>query len=221
MEVVHATGGESQLAPLFGYVDAHRQQFLDGLMPLLRQPSISSHGTGIADCARLLSDEMRQVGLAARVVATDGHPVVYGEHRRPGTTPTLLLYGHDDVQPVEPLDAWHSPPFEPTIRNGRIYARGSADNKGQHFAHLKAIEAIASVVGDLPVHVKILLDGEEERGSPNLARFVCEHRDQLAADVVYTSDGPYHASCRPVINSGEPRGRVALQGHPDHHRGAV
>ena len=186
----------------FDYVESHRQQCLDGLMRLLRQPSISTLGLGLDECAELLRGEMASVGLTARIIPTAGSPIVFGERRAPGARRTLLLYGHYDVQPVDPLDQWESPPFEPTIRNGRIYARGSGDNKGQHFAHLKAIEAVLATAGDLPLNVKVLLDGEEEKGSPNLAAFVRDHRELLAADYVYTSDGPYHPSWRPIIRCG-------------------
>lgn len=198
---VRSRAAESLGGP-FGYVEANRQHALDGLMRLLRQPSISTLGIGLGECAQLLVDEMRQVGLESRIVATDGSPIVFGERRVAGATRTLLLYGHYDVQPVEPLDLWESPPFEPTIRDGRIYARGSGDNKGQHFAHLKAVEAVLAASGELPLNVKILLDGEEEKGSPNLASFVRDHRELLAADYVYTSDGPYHASWRPTLRCG-------------------
>ena len=195
----HAANG---LAPFFSLVDERRQAYLDGLMRVLRQPSISTLGVGIRECAALLAQEMTAVGLASRVLDTPGSPVVFGERRAPGARRTLLLYGHYDVQPVEPLEDWESPPFEPTIRNGRIYARGSGDNKGQHYAHLKAIESVLAVTRELPVNVKVLLDGEEEKGSPHLADFVARERDLLAADFVYTSDGPYHASHRPLIRCG-------------------
>jgi acetylornithine deacetylase/succinyl-diaminopimelate desuccinylase-like protein len=194
-----AAGG---LGPAFAYVESHRQAAVDGLFRLLRQPSISTLGIGLEECAQLLADEMRRIGLDARILPTEGSPIVFAERRVPGARRTLLLYGHYDVQPVEPLELWESPPFEPAIRNGRIYARGSGDNKGQHFAHLKAIEAILATAGELPLTVKVLLDGEEEKGSPNLAAFVAAHRDLLAADYVYTSDGPYHASGRPTIRCG-------------------
>jgi acetylornithine deacetylase/succinyl-diaminopimelate desuccinylase-like protein len=190
------------LGRAFGYVEAHRQEAVDGLMRLLRQPSISTLGIGLDECAQLLAAEMGQAGLRSRILTTDGSPIVFGERRVAGAKRTLLLYGHYDVQPADPLDLWESPPFEPTIRNGRIYARGSGDNKGQHFAHLKAIEAVLAAAGELPLNVKVLLDGEEEKGSPNLAAFVAEHRDLLAADYVYTSDGPYHASGRPTLRCG-------------------
>ena len=192
----------SGLDAAFGVVEASRERALEGLMRLLRQPSISTQGIGLDECAQLLRDEMHSVGLDARILPTPGSPVVFGERHVPGARRTLLLYGHYDVQPVEPLDEWDSPPFEPTIRNGRIYARGSGDNKGQHYAHLKAIEAVLASSAELPLNVKVLLDGEEEKGSPNLAAFVRDHRELLAADYVYTSDGPYHASWRPIIRCG-------------------
>jgi acetylornithine deacetylase/succinyl-diaminopimelate desuccinylase-like protein len=111
-----------------------------------------------------------------------------------GAGKTLLIYGHYDVQPPEPLDEWITPPFSPSIRDGRIYARGSGDNKGPHFAHLKAIESFLAVKGDLPIRVKILLEGEEESGSTHLASFIESHKELLAADGVFSADGPMHES---------------------------
>jgi acetylornithine deacetylase/succinyl-diaminopimelate desuccinylase-like protein len=116
--------------------------------------------------------------------------------------PTILLYGHYDVQPPDPLELWESPPFEPTVRNGRIYARGIGDNKGQHFAQLLAIESHLAVHGELPCNIIFLLEGEEEIGSPHIAEFVREHADKLKADLVVTSDGPLHESGLPVVTFG-------------------
>ncbi len=121
--------------------------------------------------------------------------------KKPGA-PTVLLYGHYDVQPPDPLDAWVSPPFEPTIRDGRIYARGIGDNKGQHFAQILAIESHLAVHGELPCNVIFLLEGEEEIGSPHIADFVREHRDRLKADLVVTADGPIHDSGLPTVTFG-------------------
>jgi len=116
--------------------------------------------------------------------------MILGRRLGPPGTPTVILYGHYDVQPPEPLEAWTSPPFEPTIRNGRIYARGAGDNKGQHAAQLLALESLLEVHGQLPCNVIVLLEGEEEIGSPHLADFVRAHREKLNADLVITSDGP-------------------------------
>ena len=179
---------------VFGYVESNRQRFLDELCALLRQPSISTQDVGVRECAALVRRFMTEAGAEARLVETGGYPVVFGEVRALGATRTVLVYGHYDVQPPEPLEAWETPPFEPSIRNGRIYARGAGDNKGQMFAHLKALEAVLRVRNRLPVNLKLCYEGEEEVSSPNLPAFVERHRDLLAADLVYASDGPMHPS---------------------------
>lgn len=179
---------------VFAYIDAHRDRFVEELCRLLRQPSISAQDAGVAECAELLRELMSAAGIPARLESSGGHPVVYGEVRAPGATRTVLIYGHYDVQPPEPLDAWRTPPFEPAIRDGRIYARGAGDNKGQMFAHVKAVEAVLRTRGALPVNVRLCIEGEEEVSSANLPAFVERRRDLLAADVVYASDGPMHPS---------------------------
>jgi acetylornithine deacetylase/succinyl-diaminopimelate desuccinylase-like protein len=191
---------------VFAYVESNRVRFVEELCALLRQPSISTQDTGVRECAELVRRFMTEAGAEARLIDTGGYPVVFGEVRSPGASRTVLVYGHYDVQPPEPLDAWDTPPFEPSIRNGRIYARGAGDNKGQMFAHLKAIEAVLRVRGRLPVNLKLCYEGEEEIGSRNFPTFVDRHRDLLAADMVYASDGPMHPSgplvffgCRGVL----------------------
>jgi acetylornithine deacetylase/succinyl-diaminopimelate desuccinylase-like protein len=189
-------------AELFEYIDAHRDQYLSELLPLLRQPSISATGQGMPECAEMLARMMQGVGLTAEIVPTQGHPVVFGDTLNPEAPFTLLIYGHYDVQPAEPLDQWHSPPFEPEIRDGRIYGRGTADNKGQFFTHLKAIQAVRQVLGRLPIRVKLLIEGEEEIGSVHLSAFAQSHRDLLHADLALGVDGNIHASGRPEIALG-------------------
>ena len=191
---------------VFEYVESNRARFVDELCALLRQPSISTQDTGVRECAELVRQFMADAGVQARLLDTGGYPVVFGEVRSPGARRTVLIYGHYDVQPPEPLEAWETPPFEPSIRDGRIYARGAGDNKGQMFAHLKAVEAVLRVRGRLPVNLKLCYEGEEEIGSRNLPAFVERHRDLLAADMVYASDGPMHPSgplvffgCRGVL----------------------
>jgi len=192
---------------VFAEIERSRERFVDELCVLIRQPSISAQDTGVLECARLVERFMKEAGIEARPLPTAGYPVVFGEVRAPGARRTVLIYGHYDVQPPEPLDLWETPPFEPSIRNGRIYARGAGDNKGQMFAHLKAIEAVLKTRGALPVNVKLCYEGEEEIASRNLPAFVAEHRDALAADLVYASDGPMHPSgpmvffgCRGMLN---------------------
>jgi acetylornithine deacetylase/succinyl-diaminopimelate desuccinylase-like protein len=177
---------------VFAYVANHRDRFVDELCRLLRQPSISAQNVGVKECAELVREAVVAAGLDARVLPTAGHPVVYGEGRTAGVARTVLIYGHYDVQPPEPLEAWTTPPFEPTIRDGRIYARGAGDNKGQLFAHVKALEAVLATRGRLPVNVKLLFEGEEEMGSVHLPEFVAAHRELLRADVAFSSDGPMH-----------------------------
>jgi len=174
------------------YIDQHLSRFQDQLLEFLRIPSISArteHVPDIRSAAEWLGGRLEDAGLTATVVETPGHPVVLGEWREAGPeAPTVLVYGHYDVQPAEPLEEWVSPAFEPTIRDGHIFARGASDNKGQLFLHIKAIEAHLKGTGSLPVNVVVVAEGEEEVGSPNLVPFVKEHRDRLASDVVLISD---------------------------------
>ena len=198
------------LPTVFAHVDAHRQVFLDRLADYLRHPSISAEGVGVGETAAYVGDVMEQIGLATRALPSGGWPVLLGERAGPPGAPTVLLYGHYDVQPPDPLEAWVSPPFAPTVRDGRLYARGAGDNKGQHFAQLLAIESLLAVAGALPCSVKVLLEGEEEIGSPHLAETVREQRDALAADLVITSDGPVHESGRSQLVCGV-RGVVSFE----------
>ncbi|HZG65614.1 MAG TPA: M20/M25/M40 family metallo-hydrolase, partial [Herpetosiphonaceae bacterium] len=187
---------------IFAYVDRHRDAFIQRLIDYLRRPSISAHGYGMAEVATYLVDFLQRLGLDGQLRPTAGWPMVLGQRMDTPGAPTVLLYGHYDVQPPDPLDAWISPPFEPAIRDGRIYARGAGDNKGQHFAQLLALESLLACRGRLPCNVIVLLEGEEEIGSPHLPPFVREHRDDLAADLVITADGPVHESGRSCILFG-------------------
>jgi acetylornithine deacetylase/succinyl-diaminopimelate desuccinylase-like protein len=197
------------------FININRDRYLDELKAFLAIPSISAlpqHAGDVQRCAEWCADEMRRIGLEnVRLIATPGNPVVYGDwlHAAPGA-PTILFYGHYDVQPVDPLELWQSPPFEATIRDGEIYARGSADDKGQVFMHFKAIEAHLKQAGSLPVNIKIILEGEEEVGSANLDNFIRDHRGELGADVVVISDSPMFARGVPSICYGL-RGLVYFQ----------
>lgn len=190
------------LADVFDYIERHRETYLERLIDYVRRPSISAHGEGIAEVAEHISGVMRAMGLETQVVPTAGWPMVFGQKLDKPDTPTVLIYGHYDVQPPDPLELWVSPPFEPTVREGRLYARGVGDNKGQHFANLLAIEALLAVRGELPCNVKVLLEGEEEIGSPQMPAFVREHQDLLQADLVITSDGPVDESGRSQVVFG-------------------
>ncbi|MGJ5153430.1 M20/M25/M40 family metallo-hydrolase [Bradyrhizobium sp. HKCCYLR1023] len=190
------------LTAVFAHIENQKQDFLARVMDYVRHPSISAHNIGITEVAALLVAMLQEIGLDAETIATAGHPMVLGRWQKKPGAPTVLLYGHYDVQPPDPLELWLSPPFEPTIRDGRIYARGIGDNKGQHFAQLMAIESHLRVHGELPCNVIFLLEGEEEIGSPRIADFVAEHRDELKADFVVTADGPMHPSGRPTMTYG-------------------
>ncbi len=138
----------------------------------------------------------------ARSYPTDRHPLVYAEWLHAPGRPTVLCYGHYDVQPADPLELWHSPPFEPTIRNGNIYARGAADDKGQMYSHIKAIEALQAVHGKLPINIKFLIEGEEEVGGASIAKYVEEHPEELKADVALVSDTNMYANGLPTLDVG-------------------
>jgi acetylornithine deacetylase/succinyl-diaminopimelate desuccinylase-like protein len=173
------------------------------LFEFLRIPSVSArseHRDDVAKAADWLAGRLKTAGLAAEVIPTKGHPVVLGEWRGAGPkAPTYLVYGHYDVQPAEPLELWHSPPFEPTVRNGRIYARGSVDDKGQLYLHVKALEAHLAANGKLPVNVIVLAEGEEEVGSEHLSEFVEQQANRLACDGVIISDSAMFAPGLPSI----------------------
>ena len=171
----------------------------------LRIPSVSArseHNADTARCADWLATQIRKVGMDASVHPTAGHPIVLGEWRKAGSdAPTVLVYGHYDVQPVEPLELWTSPPFEPTVRDGRLYARGSVDDKGQLYIHVKAAEALLRERGKLPVNLIILAEGEEEVGSDNLTEFIERNAKLLACDSVVISDSAMFAPGQPSILS--------------------
>jgi len=191
---------------ILSYVEANHDRYLGELKDILAIPSVSTNPGNSSDirrCAEWLSEHMRRIGLKnVQVFPTPGHPVVYADWLQAPGKPTLLLYGHYDVQPPEPLELWTSPPFEATIRDGRLYARGSADDKGQVFIHLKSIEAYLMNGGDLPINIKLLIEGEEEIGSEHLETFVKEHKDMLRADLVLISDSSMFAQGVPSICYG-------------------
>src|SRR3990170_3249307 len=176
------------------FINTNRDRYVDELKAYLAIPSISAlpqHADDVRACAKWSADEMQRIGLQnVRLIDTPGFPVVYGDGLGAEGAPTILFYGHYDVQPVDPLALWESPPFEATVRDGEIYARGSADDKGQVFMHFKAIEAHLKQNGRLPVNIKVILEGEEEVGSKNLDDYVKSHQADLAADVVVISDSP-------------------------------
>ncbi|RIU90184.1 M20/M25/M40 family metallo-hydrolase [Oceanobacillus picturae] len=184
------------------FVEKNKEEYLETLFTLLRQKSISAQNIGMEETSAMLLEMLADIGMDSRLIETDGHPVVYGEMMKEDNDFTLLIYGHYDVQPADPIEEWNSAPFEPTIRDGKIYCRGVGDNKGQLMAQILALKSYQEVIGDLPINIKLVFEGEEESGSPNIAKFVSEHRDLLKADLVYTSDGPMHESGAPFVLLG-------------------
>ena len=185
------------------YAKREKSRFQDELFEFLRIPSVSArseHDQDTRAAAAWLAERMTAAGLQVETMETPKHPVVLGEWRGAGAdAPTVLIYGHYDVQPVEPLEEWTSPPFEPVVRDGNVYARGSADDKGQLYMHVKAIEAALADGGKLPINVVVLAEGEEEIGSPSLVPFVERHKARLAADVFVISDSNMFAAGLPSL----------------------
>jgi acetylornithine deacetylase/succinyl-diaminopimelate desuccinylase-like protein len=195
------------------YQEKNKDRFLDELLELLRIPSVSANSDLKEDmrkCAEKVQQRLLEAGAAtAKVYETAGHPVVYAEKITDPSKPTVLVYGHYDVQPPDPLNLWHSGPFEPVIKDGRIYARGSCDDKGQFYMHVKALE-ILSKTNSLENNIKFLIEGEEEVGSPNLGDFVAAHKDLLKCDVILISDSSMISMENPSIDIGV-RGLAYIQ----------
>ncbi|MDP8256490.1 MAG: dipeptidase [Candidatus Alcyoniella australis] len=187
------------------YLRDHSERFVREMFQLLRIPSVSAdqgRKHEMLHCAEVLAEQIKAAGVhRVEVMLTDGHPLVYAEHKGPVGAPTVLIYGHYDVQPEDPLELWTSPPFEPEVRGDDVYARGSADDKGQLLIHVKAVEAFLAV-SELPLNVKMIFEGEEEIGSPSLPAFIAENRELLAADVVVVSDSGMFAKGCPSITYG-------------------
>jgi acetylornithine deacetylase/succinyl-diaminopimelate desuccinylase-like protein len=172
------------------YIDANTENNILELKKLVAQPSVSNNNLEVAKCSKVLKGIMEKAGIETKIINTDGNPIVFGHLRsNREKTLTLLFYGHYDVQPVGDLDLWESQPFEPEIRNGRMYGRGTADNKGQLITHILAVKHYLEVLGDVPINIKFVFEGEEEIGSKHLAKFARENKELLSADMVYTSDG--------------------------------
>lgn len=196
------------------YFHDHREQHLNELTELLKIPSISAlseHKEDVRMAAEWVADALKRAGMDhVEIHPTQGHPIVYADHLHAPGKPTVLIYGHYDVQPVDPLDLWETPPFEPTIRNEKLYARGATDDKGQLFLHIKAVEALLQLDKELPVNIKFCIEGEEEITSPHLPSFLGEHQAKLTADVILISDTALLAPGKPAICTGL-RGLCSLE----------
>ena len=188
------------------YVRTHADRLLEELKEFLRIPSISTapeNASDVVRAAQFVAGKLRDAGLEnVEVIPTDRHPLVYADWLHAPGKPTVLCYGHYDVQPPDPLELWHTPPFEPTIRDGNIYGRGTADDKGQMYMHIKAIEALMSVNGKLPVNLKFLIEGEEEVGGVSITKYVAENQHKLKADVALVSDTSLYAAGIPTLCIG-------------------
>ena len=196
------------------YVRDNEPRFLEELKELLRIPSISTlpeHKEDTHRAAEFVADKLRAAGLEnIEIIETERHPLVYADWLHAPGKPTVLCYGHFDVQPPDPLELWETPPFEPSERNGNLYARGSADDKGQMYSHIKAVEALRAVHGKLPVNLKFLLEGEEEVGGLSVAEYVAKNPEKLKADVALVSDTEMYAPGLPTLNIGL-RGLVYME----------
>ncbi|MET3575707.1 dipeptidase [Bhargavaea ullalensis] len=202
------------LKELDRYFEEHRDEHLAELKDFLSIPSISSlseHKPDMKKAAEWLAGSMKAAGLEnISIDDTPGHPVVYADWLHAEGQPTLLIYGHYDVQPVDPLHLWDSEPFQPEVRDNKLYARGASDDKGQVFMHVKAVEALFKTNGTLPVNVKFCIEGEEEIGSPHLPKYVEDHKDKLAADVIVISDTGMQGPGQPAVCYGL-RGLAGIQ----------
>ena len=190
-----------------------RENYLEDFYSFLRFPSVSTDekfAGKVRDCAEWLSKKLEVVGLESKLVPTPGHPVVWARNKHRGDRPTVLIYGHYDVQPPDPLELWDSPPFEPVLKNGYVFARGATDNKGQIFSHILGLQETIEKNRDLPVNVDLVIEGEEEVGSQNLGKFLTDNRDALKCDVVLVSDTGMIARKMPTLSYGL-RGVAALE----------
>lgn len=193
------------MSRLEAYLKEHRESFESDLCELLRIPSVSAdpaHAAEVRLAAGWLVERLKKLGLAVEQIETDGYPLIYAESPPVPGAPVVLVYGHYDVQPADPLELWHSPPFEPTVRDGNLYARGATDDKGQMFTHIASVEALLATEGTLPVQVKYLIEGEEEVGSEHLEQFLATNQEKLACDCVVISDTSQFAPEQPAITYG-------------------
>jgi acetylornithine deacetylase/succinyl-diaminopimelate desuccinylase-like protein len=191
---------------IIAYINKNYDSYVSQLTEFLKIKSISTSPENKGDmqtCAKFVADKLKEAGInKVQIFKTEGHPIVYGEWLGAPGKPTVLVYGHYDVQPVDPIDLWNSPPFEPVIKDGKIFARGATDDKGQLFVHIKSVEAYFKSVGSLPLNIKFLIEGEEEIGSPHLEPFIKANKDLLKCDSVLISDTSLFAPGQPTITYG-------------------
>jgi len=188
------------------YIDKNKNNYINELKEFLKIPSISTdpaHKKDIKKCAHFVKTKLQDAGLNnVKVIKTEGHPLIYGEWLKAKGKPTVLIYGHYDVQPVDPIELWDTPPFEPTIKSNKIFARGATDDKGQVYMHIKSVEAYLETVGSLPVNVKFIIEGEEEVGSESLEKFISKNKSLLKCDAVLISDTALYDVGTPTLTYG-------------------
>ncbi|MDQ0338128.1 acetylornithine deacetylase/succinyl-diaminopimelate desuccinylase-like protein [Caldalkalibacillus uzonensis] len=194
---------EQLVATLERYVEERKDSFIASLQQFLRHKSISAQNIGMEECALFLSDTMKSLGIETKILRREGaFPVVYGELKNPSATKTLLIYGHYDVQPPEPIELWDSDPFEPVIRDGKIYARGATDDKGNLWATIMAVKSLRDNEVEIPINLKFFFEGEEEIGSPNFKAYMEENKELLSANYTILCDRGIHESGRPQMYLG-------------------
>jgi len=191
------------LENVYQHIDAHQEEFVEDLAKLVRQPSVAARGEGIEQCAKIVEAMMKEVGLSTKIIREEGgNPVVYGELESEAAEKTLLFYDHYDVQPPEPLEEWISDPYSCEIRDGKIYGRGVADNKGNTVSRLKAVQAFLETVGSVPVNIKFVVEGEEEIGSPHLAPVIKANKELFSADAGIWEFGGIDRKGHPLVYLG-------------------
>jgi acetylornithine deacetylase/succinyl-diaminopimelate desuccinylase-like protein len=194
------------LQEVVDFIIDNKENYINELKEFLKIPSIStlSENKGeILKCAQFVSNKLKEAGMShVEIFKTEGHPIVYGEWLGAPGRPTVLIYGHYDVQPVDPIELWDSPPFEPVVKNGKIYARGATDDKGQVFMHIKSVEAFFKTTGSLPVNIKYIIEGEEEVGSSHLTLFLKQNKDFLKCDAILISDTALYGPGIPTLTYG-------------------
>ena len=190
---------------LASFLSANQESHLNELLDLLRIPSVSTdieYARNVRTAAIFIQEKLGELGFETKLIETDKHPAVFANYKVSAALPTVLIYGHYDVQPADPLELWNSPPFEPVVKDGLILARGSSDDKGQVYAHIKGVESLIKTTGTLPVNVSFIIEGEEEIGSPNLPKLINDYKSELTADIVLISDSSMLAANTPTITYG-------------------